>query len=285
MVKGIILILIAAVPLFATEPNPSIKQRELIDELLRVTQMESLERRMVDAMLMQMDEQFLAGMDPSDTAKIEEAKIDMDRFREIIRNSDLHTSMREVFMKVYARRFNEKELADIVAFYKTPTGSKLIQAAPEITAEAMKMSGELLGPVFEAAQKQVAEERTKRNPWKKTMADLRTLATALEARATDMNEYPNTTLEGLKALLEPTYIKQMPMKDAWGNDYAYLASPEGYYYRFVSAGADGIFEWESRRIIHYGDPPKTRYTENPNDDIIYADGMFFQAPKAAEPYQ
>jgi len=112
------------------------------------------------------------------------------------------------------------------------------------------------------------------------MANLRTLATALEAYATDTNEYPNTSLGGLKELLEPTYVKEMPMKDSWGNEFAYVASPDHNYYRFVSAGADGIFEWDSRRIVL--EEREIRYRENLKDDIIFADGAFVQAPAASK---
>src|SRR5713101_1111581 len=69
-----------------------------------------------------------------------------------------------------------------------------------------------------------------RSKQKRTMADMRTIATAWEARATDVNKYnaagaatvtvPNATLD---TMLAPTYIKVLPSKDGWGNAYKYLS--------------------------------------------------------------
>src|SRR5213075_2954387 len=74
-----------------------------------------------------------------------------------------------------------------------------------------------------------------RSKQKRTMADIRTIATAWEARATDLNKYnaagatsitlPASTiaLSDLTTYLAPTYVKTFPQKDGWGNAYAFLA--------------------------------------------------------------
>jgi len=63
-----------------------------------------------------------------------------------------------------------------------------------------------------------------RSKQKRTMADMRTIATAWEARATDMNRYNaaglvyptgNVTWDNLNTYLCPTYIKSLPTKDGW----------------------------------------------------------------------
>src|SRR5436309_8291808 len=61
-----------------------------------------------------------------------------------------------------------------------------------------------------------------RSKQKRTMADMRTIATAWEARATDMNRYnaagacsiPGTaiTSDNLNTFLAPTYVKSFPLK-------------------------------------------------------------------------
>src|SRR5438552_15443368 len=69
-----------------------------------------------------------------------------------------------------------------------------------------------------------------RSKQKRTMADMRGVATAWEARATDMNKYnaagtisivTNCTktfsIAQLSGALTPTYIKVLPIKDGWGN--------------------------------------------------------------------
>src|SRR6266436_6704770 len=72
---------------------------------------------------------------------------------------------------------------------------------------------------------------------KRTMADLRTIATAWEARATDVNKYnaagsisiPTGTLAPttMTTILSPTYIKSLPPRDGWGNDFKYF-SDQGF---------------------------------------------------------
>src|SRR2546422_1857471 len=66
-----------------------------------------------------------------------------------------------------------------------------------------------------------------RSKQKRTMADMRAIATAWEARATDQNSYGaagattfawlGTTVgfTALVGLLTPTYIKSLPSKDGW----------------------------------------------------------------------
>src|SRR5476651_2217805 len=67
-----------------------------------------------------------------------------------------------------------------------------------------------------------------RSKQKRTMADMRSLATAWEARATDVNKYNaaaipdqavQITTANLTAGLTPTYIKVLPAKDGWGVPY------------------------------------------------------------------
>src|SRR5258708_12701627 len=70
----------------------------------------------------------------------------------------------------------------------------------------------------------IAVQRSKQ---KRTMADMRSTATAWEARATDVNRYNAAgTFAGLTvdfsgnltSALTPTYIKNVPLKDGWGNN-------------------------------------------------------------------
>jgi len=40
---------------------------------------------------------------------------------------------------IYARHFTVQELREVIAFYRTPTGGKLLQVTPKLTAEVMAM--------------------------------------------------------------------------------------------------------------------------------------------------
>src|SRR5262245_19320497 len=71
-----------------------------------------------------------------------------------------------------------------------------------------------------------------RSKQKRTMADMRTVATAWEARATDINRYNaagmtigtgTVTIDDLTTFLSPTYVKTFPRKDGWGNNWGFSA--------------------------------------------------------------
>jgi tetratricopeptide (TPR) repeat protein len=106
---------------------------------------------------------------------------------------------------------------------------------------------------------------------KRALADLRTLASALEARATDTNEYPRVQAIGdLAPLLEPTYIKRMPRSDPWGQPWRYESWKD--HYAIGSAGRDRKFDRASLRQY-----PKTSTTSF-DGDLVYRDGELICGP-------
>src|ERR1044071_9708739 len=68
-----------------------------------------------------------------------------------------------------------------------------------------------------------------RSRQKRTMADMRTIATAWEARATDVNQYGAAGISfpapadkisaGLAAKPQPTYVKVCRVYDGWSNEF------------------------------------------------------------------
>src|SRR5215216_3661123 len=69
-----------------------------------------------------------------------------------------------------------------------------------------------------------------RSRQKRSMADMRTIATGWEARATDVNGYaaagaqiswPDPTLDisVIENIMSPTYLKKVPLYDAWGTKF------------------------------------------------------------------
>ncbi len=118
-----------------------------------------------------------------------------------------------------------------------------------------------------------------RSPMKRTMSDLRTIATALEARATDVDEYPIArNLDELASFIEPTYIRHMPRLDGYRNAFRYEAwqidphYPGPDHFAIASAGHD--WEWEKRSLRDYS----TRATTDFDCDIVYSDGRFVSYP-------
>ena len=117
-----------------------------------------------------------------------------------------------------------------------------------------------------------------RSKQKRTMADMRSIATSWEARATDTNQYTAAALTmvtvGMNAttlttILTPTYIKTLPTRDAWNQAYLLGASKDEYtiwsYGRDTTAGsADG------------------GATTSFDCDIIFGNGVFVQYPEGVQ---
>ena len=123
-----------------------------------------------------------------------------------------------------------------------------------------------------------------RTNWKRTMADMRTIASALEARAMDANEYPfAASVEAIAPKISPTYLKQVPLRDGWGNQWRYGAwksdpkNPGCDYYVIISAGRDGRFEFVDPKSY------TTKATTNFDCDLVFSNGAFVQYPEGMPP--
>ena len=123
-----------------------------------------------------------------------------------------------------------------------------------------------------------------RGKQKRSMSDMRALATAVEAYAVDNNQYPAATCPGgvysangtaLTSTsftnLSPTYIADAPRKDGWQRFYEYSLSGDSQAYNIRSLGRDG-----NRTAIVCGT------TTNFNDDILYSNGTFLQWPEGTQ---
>ena len=83
-----------------------------------------------------------------------------------------------------------------------------------------------------------------RSRQKKTMADMRNIATALEEYGIDNNFYPLQTSQGalsgsISAELSPRYRTTIPVMDAWNWNLQYGTTANGYAYTLRSLGKDG----------------------------------------------
>jgi type II secretion system protein G len=125
-----------------------------------------------------------------------------------------------------------------------------------------------------------------RGKQKRTMSDMRALATAIEAYAVDNNNYPTSACPGGTftqsptvltntsqfSLLTPTYIAQPPTKDGWQHYFYYaLDAADSQSYAIWSGGRNG-----STSAAFCGT------TTNFNDDIIYSNGSFIQWPEGSQ---
>lgn len=102
-----------------------------------------------------------------------------------------------------------------------------------------------------------------RSKQKRTMADMRTVATQLEESAQASRRYPNSLPQ--------------PLKDGWGRDVRYYCWPEleCTSYALVSAAKDGQFEKNEAQSY------QRNTTRGFDADIVFRDGEFVQVPEGA----
>ena len=267
----ILLLLIIAFPVLADE---RVEKRRLVSELLEVIDARALIRTSFESHMTVVSAFF------NESGFTVEATPELGEFQEhLFARIDYERYFDEVYVPLFEKQFTAGELRQLVEFFRSRHGQKLAQLLPQlgIGAEGVRIIDEAV----QAAQKDLEKEQAAKYPWRKTMMDLRSLATAVEARATDTNEYPNVAFEELEALIAPTYIREVPQVDAWGTPFLYVS--DGQHYRFVSSGADRRFEWRARQLdATIGEPV---FSDDLDADIIFQDGNFVQSPKEAEEHR
>ncbi len=109
---------------------------------------------------------------------------------------------------------------------------------------------------------------------KRTMADMRTIGTAIEEYAVDYSFYPRvgTSFTNLASYLEPTYIKHVPRNDGWNNNFLIDVATGGGDYTIRSYGRNRVAD-----TITYG-----RRTTDFDDDITFSSGSFTQWPEGVQ---
>lgn len=125
-----------------------------------------------------------------------------------------------------------------------------------------------------------------RSKQKRSMADIRSIATAWEARATDMNNYGaagsqstitwanDLTYASMVGRLSPTYIKTLPQNDGWGDPYGYINTSGVQGYAIRSLGKDNAADSDT-----YTAGTQTKKFDN---DIVYSMGSFVQWPEGMQ---
>lgn len=112
-----------------------------------------------------------------------------------------------------------------------------------------------------------------------SMQRMRAIATAWEARATDINSYTVLNLANgavppdvLAGALMPTYIRDMPRTDAWSRPLLFEVSGNGMAYTIRSGGDNGQIDLQT--------PPGA--TSTPGADIVFSNGNFISYPAGIE---
>ncbi len=116
-----------------------------------------------------------------------------------------------------------------------------------------------------------------RGKQKRTMADIRSVGTAVEAYAVDVNFYPRNLTYGplgttVAVHVEPTFIRQAPDTDGWGGDLSYGSDTLGTEYSVRSFAKDRV----------KSSTANTGKTTDFDCDIIYMVGGFVAWPEGIQ---
>jgi len=112
---------------------------------------------------------------------------------------------------------------------------------------------------------------------KRTMGDMRTIATAVEMRAGGRPDYPVVGPEDLDTLareLEPTYLKALPRIDGWGHPIR--VESDGRSYTITSYGCCGEQDGAGVHVQPNGG------TTTFSADIVFANGSFVKFPDGTQ---
>lgn len=111
---------------------------------------------------------------------------------------------------------------------------------------------------------------------KRSMADMRTIGTALGLYQVDWSQFP-ASITGpayCTQYLTPTYIQKLPATDGWNHDFYINSDATGTGYTIASMGKNG---GATPTMIGTGGK-----TTDFNADIIFINGQFLQWPEGLQ---
>jgi len=117
-----------------------------------------------------------------------------------------------------------------------------------------------------------------RGKQKRTMADLRSIGTAIEEYSIDNNFYPNgvTDAAALEDQVSPAYMRKLPAKDGWGVDFGIDCTSSEYT---IGSCGKGATSCDGSSLALNGTGGKTAQFQ---DDIIFTNGQFVQWPEGKQ---
>ena len=158
----------------------SAEKRALIKEMLAATDMQKSGDAMMKTMLDQFEKDTpqriaasvnaLPDLTPQEREKMIR-EITADNTRVLKRSRELMTEkinwaqlMDELMYPIMDKYYTEEDLKTLIAFYKSPTGRKVLETMPQMMTDIMLRSMEIMKPKIDEISKQILEEEKKRLP-------------------------------------------------------------------------------------------------------------------------
>ena len=161
-----------------TQPAISPQKQALVAELLRITESKKQTEEILNATLGEFEKQtpeiIWASLSESPLfakltetereqlrTKIAQDAIDMGkRFRELLSQRLNFAKLDEITELLYAKYFTETEITDLIEFYKSSTGRRTLQVMPQMFAESIARSQEVMMPILREIMRDVSTEQT-----------------------------------------------------------------------------------------------------------------------------
>lgn len=157
-------------------PGISPEKVALVKELLEVTNTEEQSRQTIETMMDVSEEQTRSMIatifdgDKTLSAKDKAQATEMATqaagraaasFKQLfLKEVDLAQLIDDVTVTMYAKHFTESELRDMIVFYRSPTGQKVIKVLPELMLDTMTAVSEKLTPILQDVMKKVIDQES-----------------------------------------------------------------------------------------------------------------------------
>ena len=155
--KKVILVLMICLPSLMCYSQT---KQESIKELFHLMQQDSLVDKMFSSMIPSMMNQMKSQLPIKDSLvnirSNEMMKSTMQTVKEITKKM-----MDEDMVALYDKYFSQNEIKDYIAFYKSPSGQKMLKVTPDITKDLMMTMVQKYMPEIQKTVKAKAEEMKK----------------------------------------------------------------------------------------------------------------------------
>ena len=110
-----------------------------------------------------------------------------------------------------------------------------------------------------------------RGKQKRSMADMRSIGTAVESYAVDNNFYPKNQAAVPTTFISPIYIRTVPATDGWNTNWEFASDTNGTQYTIESWAKDATDNADSNS-----------QTGSFDCDIVFVNGQFYQWPQGTQ---
>jgi uncharacterized protein len=138
------------------DTDPATKDQ--VELLLRTTQSHDMMHRMMEGMLKPMHQMFRDQFEKDGKQLPPDFESRANKmFDELIKNMPMD-EMVQAMVPAYQKHFTNGDVNNLIAFYSSPTGQKVLQEMPEVTSEGMQAMMPIMTKYMKDAQERVQQQ-------------------------------------------------------------------------------------------------------------------------------